>query len=88
MSLIDPSCILIWNVRGLNSVALQHSARDFVSLVKVDSVCLQETNMHEISRHLILSMLGWDFDNNYIHLPLTGANWGGGGGLSCLETSA
>jgi len=73
---MDPSHILIWNVRGLNSVNRQDAVRTVVNSYKIDVVCLQETKMTTISRQLVLSMLGIDVDNNYIFLPSTGASGG------------
>ena len=73
---MNPSHILIWNVRGLNSVARRNAVRSLVVSTKIDIVCLQETKMVAISREIILSMLGSDFDNNYICLPFVGASGG------------
>lgn len=71
---MDPSHILFWNMRGLNSV----SRRDVVTVdsMKIDMVCLQETKMEKISRRIILSMLGSDFDSNFLFLPSVGASGG------------
>jgi hypothetical protein len=66
---MDPAHILNWNVRGLNSVARQDAVRVMVDASKIDVVCLQETKLSNVSRSLILSMLGSDFDNNFICLP-------------------
>ena len=73
---MNPSHILIWNVRGLNSVERRNVVRSLVVSTKIDIVCLQETKMVAISREIILSMLGSDFDNNYICLPSVGASGG------------
>jgi exonuclease III len=73
---MDPSHILIWNVRGLNSLARKDAVRVAVQSTKIDIVCLQETKMADVSREVILSMLGSDFDNNYIFLPAVGASGG------------
>lgn len=73
---MDPSQILIWNVRGLNSTARQDAVRLLVDSSRIDVVCLQETKMPVISRGLILSMLGCDFDNNFCFLPSVGASGG------------
>jgi exonuclease III len=70
---MDPSIILLWNVHGLNSVARQ----DSVSLVvRADIICLQETKMQSCSRRFVLSLLGPDFDNNFVALPSVGASGG------------
>jgi mannosylglycoprotein endo-beta-mannosidase len=84
---MDPSHILVWNVRGLNSVTRRDAVRVVVNSYKIDVVCLQETKMVTVSRQIVLSMLGCDFDNNYIFLPSVGAS----GGIliawrSCLGT--
>jgi exonuclease III len=76
INIMDHSCILIWNVRVLNSAACQHSVRDLVGSARVDVVCLQETKMLAISRRVLLSMLGSDFDSNFISLPSAGASRG------------
>lgn len=73
---MDPSQILIWNVRGLNSTARRDAVRMLVDSTRTDIVCLQETKMADISRGLILSMLGSDFDNNFCFLPSIGASGG------------
>jgi exonuclease III len=63
-------------VHGLNSVAGQHSVREIVSSARVDIVCLQEIKMPAISCGLILSMLGREFDSNFIFLSSAGASGG------------
>jgi exonuclease III len=73
---MDPSHILFWNVRGLNSSARQKSLRNLVSSMNIDVVCIQESKMSVCSRRVILSMLGIDFDNNFICLPAVGASGG------------
>jgi len=73
---MNPSQILIWNVRGLNSVARRDAVRVLVDSAKIDIICLQETKMVAVSRQTILSMLGSDFDNNFICLPSVGASGG------------
>ena len=73
---MDPSHILIWNVRGLNSAARQDLMRVLVDSAKIDVVCLQETKMTSINRQVVLLMLGSDFDNNFVSLPSVGASEG------------
>lgn len=73
---MDPSHVLVWNVRGLNSTARRDSVRLIVDSAQVDVVCLQETKMESISRRTVLSMLGTDFDNNFVYLPSAGASGG------------
>lgn len=74
MNNMDPSRIWIWNVRGLNFATHQHLAKDLVDSAKVDVVCLQQTKMLVIPRHLLLPMLGSKFDTNFISLPSVGAS--------------
>ena len=73
---MDPAHILNWNVRGLNSITRQDAVRVMVDSSKIDVVCLQETKMSTVSRRMVLSMLGSDFDNNFIYLPSDGASGG------------
>jgi exonuclease III len=72
---MDPTKILIWNVRGLNSTARQDSVRSLVVSSRADIVCIQETKMTAISQRIKLSTLGSDF-TGYITLPSIGANGG------------
>jgi exonuclease III len=74
MYLMDPSKILVWNVRGLNSSVHQDSVRELVDFSRVEVVCL-ETKMQIISSQLILSMLGTNF-SNFIYLPCVGTAGG------------
>ena len=73
---MDPSLILFWNVRGLNSAARQDVVRSLVDSLRVDVVCLQETKLVNCDCRTVLSMLGADFDNNLICLPSVGASGG------------
>jgi exonuclease III len=72
---MDAAKILIWNVRGLNSSARQHSVRILVSTSHVDIVCLQETKFATVSQRILLPMLGSDF-SNFVELPSTGSSGG------------
>ena len=65
---MDPSKVLFWNVRGLNNKARRDSVRVAIDNTKPDIVCLQETKKASISRHMILSLLGSDFEE-YVVLP-------------------
>ena len=73
--IMNPSNILCWNVRGLNSRARQDSVRTLINSMKVDVVCLQETKMSEISHGSILTSLGSDF-SYFVDLPSVGASGG------------
>jgi len=72
---MNPSNILCWNVRGLNSRARQDSVRTLINSMKVDVVCLQETKMSQISHGSILTSLGSDF-SYFVELPSVGASGG------------
>ena len=73
---MDRTSILIWNVRGLNDKARRDNLRKVVDEARPAVICLQETKMVAITRQTILSMLGSDFDNNFICLPSVGASGG------------
>jgi exonuclease III len=73
---MDHARLLFWNVRGLNSSAWQDSVRNLVCSLNIDVVCIQESKMSSCSRGTILSMLGVEFDNNFISLPALGASGG------------
>jgi exonuclease III len=45
---MDPSEILVCNVRGLNSSVRQYALRDVVNSTQVDVLCCQETKMQHI----------------------------------------
>jgi mannosylglycoprotein endo-beta-mannosidase len=72
---MDPSKILIWNVRGLNSTGRQDAVRSLVESTKADIVCIQETKMENISRRVVLAALGSKF-NQYVFVPSIGASGG------------
>ena len=72
---MDPTKILIWNVRGLNSIARQDSVRSLGASSRADIVCVQETKITAIYQRVILSALGSDF-TGYLALPSVGASGG------------
>lgn len=72
---MDPSKILIWNVRGLNSSGRQNSVRTEVDSTHSDIVCFQENKMMAVTRRVILSALGPDF-SDFIDVPSAGASGG------------
>ena len=72
---MDPSKILVWNVRGLNSSARQDSVRMLVQSIRADIVCLQETKMEGISQWFVLSTLGPGFCH-FVFVPSVGASGG------------
>jgi exonuclease III len=72
---MNPERVLIWNVRGLNSLARQDSVRSLVASSKIDIICLQETKLDVVTRGVLLSALGSKF-LNFIELPTVGASGG------------
>jgi exonuclease III len=72
---MDPSKILIWNVRGLNSGARQDSVRTLVDASHADVVCLQETKFAVMQQRTLLSALGSCF-SEFLELPAMGARGG------------
>ena len=72
---MDPSRILCWNVRGLNSSARQDVVRCLVDSVKADVICIQETKMSDVTRWLVCRCLGSDF-GNFVFSPSNGASGG------------
>jgi exonuclease III len=73
---MNPAHILVWNVRGLNAVTRCNAVRALVDSARIDILCLQETKKIDISWQFILSMLGSDFDNNFVFQPSVGASGG------------
>jgi exonuclease III len=73
---MDPAHILLWNVWGLNSSSRQNVVQTLVDSVKADVICLQETKMGQITRRIVLTMFGSEFDNNFVYLPSAGASGG------------
>lgn len=73
--IMNPSTILCWNIRGLNSRARQYSVHTLVNNSRVDVVCIQETKMQGSSQGTILFMFGSDFSYS-IELPSVGASGG------------
>jgi len=72
---MDPSKILIWNVRGLNRKSRRDAVRSMVADTRPDIVCLQETKKEATSRRMVMSMLGGDFDE-FVTLPAVGTRGG------------
>jgi exonuclease III len=73
--IMDLSNFLIWNVRGLNRKARRDVVRVMVASSRPELVCLQEMKKAAISRRMVLSMLGADFDE-FIVLPVEGTRGG------------
>jgi exonuclease III len=72
---MDPSKILIWNVRDLNRKSKRDVVRSVVSSSQPDIVCLQETKKAAISRRMVMSTLGAHFDDFWV-LPASGTRGG------------
>jgi hypothetical protein len=82
---MDPANTLFWNVRGLNGAARRDVVRSLVVASKIDVVCIQETKMEDISRILVIQMLGQEFSTTSSCLRSV---LGGGGGVpSCMAQS-
>jgi exonuclease III len=61
--------ILSWNVRGLNGAARQE-VRQVCFSMNPGIICLQKTKLSSISPSLIRSMLGPQYENNFMYLPV------------------
>jgi exonuclease III len=72
---MDLSKIIIWNVRGLNKKARRDAVRQTIVSARPDMVCLQETKKASISRFMVMSLLGSEFDH-FICLPALGTRGG------------
>ncbi|KAJ1296014.1 hypothetical protein BS78_01G266700 [Paspalum vaginatum] len=72
---MNPSNILVWKVRGLNSTSRQDAVRVLVDSFRADIVCLQETKMSSFSQRNLLSIFGSDF-GGFVDLPAVGASGG------------
>lgn len=62
-------------MRGLNNKSRRDSVCSLVAALRPDIVCLQETKKEEISRWMVLSTLGIDFDE-FAVLPAIGTRGG------------
>lgn len=67
--------ILVWNVRGLNSLARRTAIYQAVEVAKVDIVCLQETKMAVVSDEVVQQCLGNRFEN-FFYVPVNGTRGG------------
>lgn len=54
--------IICWNVRGLNNPAKRKVVREFITSIRVNLACLQETKLDVIDQYLVLQCLGPSFD--------------------------
>jgi exonuclease III len=68
--------ILNWNVRGANSPAKRQAIQLFVSDKPCNIVCLQETKIEDMTRSLVVELLGPRFGDNFIALPADGTRGG------------
>jgi hypothetical protein len=74
-SSMDPSKILILNVRGLNRKARWDLVSTIIASTRPDIVFLQETKNEAISRRMEMTTLKADFDN-FLVLPADGTRGG------------
>lgn len=72
---MDPTKVLIWNVRGLNSSVRKDSLRTLLNSSRSDIVCIQETKIADMTQRTLLSDLGSDF-TDHVWLPAVGASGG------------
>ena len=60
---MNPSTILVWNVRGLNNRDRRNSVRDVVISSNADIICLQETKVifsfRSVALRTIISLRSW-----------------------------
>lgn len=71
----QPSKILVWNVRGLNSPARRSSIYQVVSNANPAIVCFQETKLEVVSPEIVRHCLGNRFEN-FDYLPAVGTRGG------------
>jgi exonuclease III len=72
---MNPSAILIWNVRGLNKIDRRNAVRDVILSSNADIVCLQETKVAILTQQVLLSVFGTVYDN-FVALPAVGTRGG------------
>lgn len=60
--------VLCWNVRGLNNPVKKKAVREFITSVKVNLVCLQETKLDVIDQYVVMQCVGPSFDG-FAYLP-------------------
>jgi exonuclease III len=60
--------IVSMNVRGLNDPVKRDAVREFISLIKVNMVCLQETKLDALDSFTVNQCLGPAFDE-FCFLP-------------------
>jgi len=72
---MNPSSILIWNVRGLNDAARRNSVRDVILSSNAEIVCLQETKIEHMNQRVFLSVFGSSYDK-FVALPANGTRGG------------
>jgi hypothetical protein len=73
--IMNPSKIVCWNVRGLNSKTRQDVVRNLINYFRANVVCIQETKMVEISVQTVLSSMGSNFVHRLV-LPSVGSSGG------------
>ncbi|CAM0954217.1 unnamed protein product [Alopecurus aequalis] len=68
--------LLNWNVRGLNNPAKRRAVQIFLSELKCNFICFQETKLAQVDRAIVLETLGARFSDNFIFKPATGTRGG------------
>lgn len=68
---MDLSSILVWNVRGLNNKARRDVVRDTIASTRPEIVCLQETEIKNMTSRVLLTTLGASLDRHAV-LPANG----------------
>ena len=67
--------LVCWNVRGLNNPAKRKAVREFISSVKCNIVCLQETKLQVLTQFKLRSFLTANL-YNHAASPSDGASGG------------
>jgi exonuclease III len=57
--------ILVWNVRGLNTISHRDTLWSLVASERVSIVCVQETKLHVLDDFLVMQLLGARFDYTF-----------------------
>ena len=50
--------MLCWNVRGLHNPTKPKSLREFISMVRVNLACLQETKLETFDAFMVMQFIG------------------------------
>ena len=72
---MDPSNVLVWNVRGLNDRGRRDNVHKVVDSCRPNIICLQETKLAHISERDVLGFLGRDY-RKFVYPPAQGTRGG------------